>query len=57
MDVTAMHIANGIVDGPVSAVFAVVAAVALAYAAAPTWTIDSPRWPAWWRRSSSRCRC
>jgi cobalt/nickel transport system permease protein len=31
MDVTAMHIANGIVNGQVSAVFAVVAAIALAF--------------------------
>jgi cobalt/nickel transport system permease protein len=31
METQAMHIANGIVDGPVSAVFAVFAAVALAY--------------------------
>ena len=31
MDVRAMHIANGIVDGPVSALFAVVAVAALAY--------------------------
>ncbi|WP_127507252.1 energy-coupling factor ABC transporter permease [Actinoplanes solisilvae] len=30
METTAMHIANGIVDGPVSAVFAVLAVVALA---------------------------
>jgi cobalt/nickel transport system permease protein len=31
MDTVAMHIANGIVDGPVSALFAVFAAVALAF--------------------------
>src|SRR4051794_17257143 len=31
MDVEAMHIANGIVDGPVSAVFAVLAVAALAF--------------------------
>ena len=31
MDTVAMHIANGIVDGPVSALFAVVAAAALAF--------------------------
>ncbi|GID28331.1 energy-coupling factor ABC transporter permease [Paractinoplanes brasiliensis] len=31
METTAMHIANGIVDGPVSAVFAVLAAAALAF--------------------------
>ncbi|MGX6603327.1 energy-coupling factor ABC transporter permease [Micromonosporaceae bacterium Da 78-11] len=31
MDVRAMHIANGIVDGPVSALFAVVAVAALAF--------------------------
>src|SRR5690349_1167327 len=31
MDTVAMHIANGIVDGPVSALFAIFAAVALAF--------------------------
>ncbi|HEX9998887.1 MAG TPA: energy-coupling factor ABC transporter permease [Actinoplanes sp.] len=31
MDVRAMHIANGIIDGPVSALFALVAVVGLAY--------------------------
>ncbi|MFF5083778.1 energy-coupling factor ABC transporter permease, partial [Actinoplanes sp. NPDC000266] len=31
METTAMHIANGIVNGPVSAIFAVFAVVALAF--------------------------
>ena len=56
-----MHIANGIIDGPVAAAFAALAVAALAFCVparpAATSTTGWRRWPAWSRRSSSPSRC
>ena len=60
MQTVAMHISNGIINGQVSAAFALVAAVGVAICvlrAVATSTTGSRRWPGWSRRSSSPSRC
>ena len=56
-----MHISNGIIDGPVAAVFAAFALAVLTFCvlrgrARPRRPAGA-RWPGWSRRSSSPCRC